>query len=91
MAHLGGGLVSRVGAYQVAAARCGTVIERASADIAPRIGGGITKHPLAKNVAETLVHDLRQLGAEAKVCHGSQDERAFVYLSGCAFQKGDLS
>jgi hypothetical protein len=84
--------VSRVGVYQAAAARCGTTIERASNGIPPRIGGGITKHPLARDVAETLVRDLKALGAEAKVCsHGPQDDQAFVYLSGCSFQKGDLS
>lgn len=87
--------MSRVGAYQAAARRCGTVIERADAGIAPRIGGAITKHPLARATADALVRDLRQLGAEAKICDASGDPsdgaRVFVYLSGCSFQKGDLS
>lgn len=89
--------MSRVGAYQAAAARCGTVIERADAHIAPRIGGAITKHPLDRSVADTLVRDLRQLGAEAKLYDPRRragdpgDDRVFVYLSGCSFQKGDLS
>jgi len=85
--------VSRVGAYQAAAARCGTVIERADTVVAPRIGGGITKHPLARAVADALVRDLRQLGAEAKLydSRDPDDDRVFVYLSGCSFQKGDLS
>ena len=85
--------MSRVGAYQAAAAHCGTVIERASPGIAPRIGGAITKHPLARDVAAALVRDLRQLGAEAKTYDAREpgDDRLFVYLSGCSFQKGDLS
>jgi len=85
--------VSRVGAYQVAAARCGTEIERVEADVVPRIGGGITKHPLARDVADALVRDLRQLGAEAKIYdpRDAIDARVYVYLSGCSFQKGDLS
>lgn len=85
--------MSRVGAYQAAAARCGTTIERADAGVAPRFGGGITKHPLAREVAEALVLDLRALGAEAKI-HApreSDDDRVFVYLSGCSFQKRDLA
>lgn len=84
--------MSRVDAYQAAAARCGTVIERASAGVVPRIGGGITKHPVERKVAATLVSDLRQLGAEARIYpSGPNDSRVFVYLSGCSFQKGDLS
>ena len=85
--------MSRVGAYQAAAARCGTVIERASTGVAPRIGGGITKHPVDRKVAATLISDLRQLGAEARICRDSTDPNScvFVYLSGCSFQKGDLS
>ena len=85
--------MSRVGAYQAAAARCGTVIERADVEIAPRIGGAITKHPLARAVADGLVRDLRQLGAEVKIYESRDpsDDRVFVYLSGCSFQKGDLS
>lgn len=85
--------MSRVGAYQAAAARCGTVIERVEADVAPRIGGGITKHPLARDVADALVCDLRQIGAEAKIYdpRDASDDRVYVYLSGCSFQKGDLS
>jgi hypothetical protein len=84
--------VSRIGAYQAAAARCGTVIVRASTGVPPRIGGGITRHPLAPKAAETLVSDLRQLGAEARICgpDNTPDARVFVYLSGCSFQKGDL-
>lgn len=85
--------MSRISAYQAAAARCGTVIERADAGIAPRIGGAITKHPLDRTVADTLVRDLRQLGAEAKIYETREpgDDRVFVYLAGCSFQKGDLS
>ncbi len=85
--------MSRVGAYQAAAARCGTVIERCEEHIAPRIGGAITKHPLARDVADGLVRDLRQLGAEAKLYdpRDPNDPRVFVYLAGCSFQKGDLS
>lgn len=84
--------MSRVRVYQATADRYGTVIERASKGIPPRIGGGITKHPLAREVAEALACDLRALGAEAKVCpQGGQDDRVFVYLSGCSFQKGDPS
>ena len=86
--------MSRVGAYQAAAARCGAIIERASTGVAPRIGGGITKHPVDRKVAATLVSDLRQLGAEARIFRDSTDptdSRVFVYLSGCSFQKGDLS
>ena len=85
--------MSRVGVYQATAARYGTAIERADETIPPRIGGGITKHPLAVAVAEALAKDLRQLGAEAKVYdpRNKQDDRVFVYLSGCSFQKGDLS
>lgn len=85
--------MSRVGAYQAAAARCGTVIERADTSVAPRIGGAITKHPLARATADALVKDLRQLGAEAKIVRGNPgvvDAHVFVYLSGCSFQKGDL-
>lgn len=84
--------MSRVGAYQVAAARCGTVIERVDVSIPPRIGGAITKHPLAPDVAKTLVRDLRQLGAEAKLYQPdrSEDDRVFVYLTFRSFQKGDL-
>ena len=85
--------MSRVGAYQTAAARCGTVIERASRGVPPRIGGGITKHPLARATADALVKDLRQLGAEVRICdpHDPYNLGVFVYLSGCSFQKGDLS
>jgi hypothetical protein len=85
--------VSRIGSYQAAAARCGTVIEHASAGVPPRIGGGITKHPLDRNVADKLVKDHRQLGAEAKIYESGDptDDRVFVYLAGCSFQKGDLS
>lgn len=85
--------MSRVGAYQAAAARCGTVIERASDGIAPRIGGAVTKHPLDQEVAARLVRDLRQLGAEARAFRSEKpgDDRLFVYLSGCSFQKGDLA
>lgn len=84
--------MSRVGAYQTAAARYGTAIERADVAIPPRIGGAITKHPLAPDVAKTLVRDLRQLGAEAKLYHPdrSEDDRVFVYMAGCSFLKGDL-
>ena len=83
--------MSRVGIYQAIAARHGTVIERADPNIVPRIGGAITKHPLAVDVALTLVRDLRQLGAEAKTynAHEPGDDRLFVYLAGCSFQKGD--
>jgi hypothetical protein len=86
--------VSRVGAYQAAAARYGTVIESASKGLPPRIGGGITKHPLARATADALVKDLRQLGAEAKICDPRDPNniaRVFVYLAGGSFQKGDLS
>lgn len=86
--------MSRVGAYQAAAGRYGTVIERADTSIAPRIGGAITKHPLARATADALVKDLRQLGAEAKIYdprNPGDIARVFVYLSGCSFQKGDLS
>lgn len=85
--------MSRVGAYQAAAARCGTVIERADSAVPPRVGGAITKHPLARTVAEILIKDLRQLGAEAKIydSRDPDDDRVFVYLAGCSFQKGDLS
>ena len=84
--------MSRVGAYQAAAARCGTLIERNHPEEAPRFGGAITKHPLAREVAEVLIKDLRQLGAEAKIYdpRDPNDDRVFVYLSGCSFQKGDL-
>lgn len=84
--------MSHIGAYQAAAARCGTVIERCEPAVAPRIGGGITKHPLAPAVADQLVRDLRQLGAEAKIYDPRElnDDRVFVYLSGCSFVKGDL-
>ena len=84
--------MSRVGVYQAIATRHGTVIVRADAFVTPRIGGAITKHPLAPAVAEALARELRQVGAEAKVwdpCDPS-DDRVFVYLAGCAFQKGDL-
>lgn len=85
--------MSRVGAYQAAAARHGTVIARNCPGETPRIGGGITKHPLARDVAEALARDLRQLGAEAKIHdpHDPSDDRVFVYLSGSSFQKGDLA
>jgi hypothetical protein len=85
--------VSRVGAYQAAAGRHGTVIERADTNGAPRIGGAITRHPLARATADALVKDLRQLGAEAKIHdpRDPSDARVFVYLSGCSFEKGDLS
>jgi len=86
--------VSRVDAYQAAAGRYGTEIERVEPDVAPRLGGGITKHPLARATAEVLVKDLRQLGAEAKIYDPRDPNdigRVFVYLSGCAFQKGDLA
>lgn len=84
--------MSRMGAYQAAAARCGTLIVRASTSVPPRIGGGITRHPLAHKTADILVRDLRQLGAEAKICgpQNTIDGRVFVYLSGCSFVKGDL-
>jgi predicted nucleic acid-binding Zn ribbon protein len=85
--------VNRIDAYQAAAERCGTVIERAEARVAPRLGGGITKHPLARSVADALIRDLKALGAEAKIYDPryARDDRVFVYLSGCSFQKGDLS
>jgi hypothetical protein len=86
--------VNRVSAYQTAAARYGTVIERASRGVPPRIGGGITKHPLARATADALVKDLLQLGAEARICDPRDPNniaRVFVYLSGCSFQQGDLS
>lgn len=84
--------MSRVGVYQATASRYGTVIERASRGVAPRIGGGITKHPLARDVAEALAKDLRALGAEVRIYpRNEQDDRVLVYLSGCSFQKGDLS
>ena len=85
--------MSRIGAYQAAAARCGTLIVRASTGVPPRIGGGITRHPLAHTTADQLVRDLRQLGAEAKICgpEDTSDARVFVYLAGCSFQKGDLA
>ena len=83
--------MSRVGIYQATAARYGTVIERADPNIVPRIGGAITKHSLACDVAQALVHALRNLGAEAKTYNTNEpgDDRLFVYLSGCSFQKGD--
>ncbi len=85
--------MSRVGAYQATAARYGTAIERNDPKEAPRFGGAITKHPLARATAEALVKDLRQLGAEAKIYDSREpgDARVFVYLSGCSFEKGDLS
>ena len=85
--------MSRVGAYQAAASRHGTAIQRNHPDEAPRFGGAITKHPLARSVADALVKDLRQLGAEAKIYdpRDPDDARVFVYLAGCSFQKGDLS
>jgi hypothetical protein len=84
--------VSRIGAYQAAAARCGTIIERADPGVAPRIGGGITKHPLTRDVADQLIRDLRQLGAETKIYDPREPDgaRVFVYLAGCSFVKGDL-
>lgn len=80
--------MSRLSAYQAAAGRYGTVIESAT-----RIGGGITKHPLARATADALVKDLRQLGTEAKIYdpRDPNDARIFVYLSGDSFEKGDLS
>ena len=85
--------MSRIGIYQALAARHGTKIERADEYVAPRIGGAITKHPLTRDVAESLVKDLRQTGAEAKIWdpRDPADDRVFVYLAGCSFQKGDLS
>ena len=46
--------------------------------------------PAARSVIP--VKDLRQLGAEAKIYdpRDASDDRVFVYLSGCSFQKGDL-
>lgn len=85
--------MSRIGAYQAAATRYGTVIERADRLVPPRIGGAITKHPLARATADALVKDLRQLGAEARICDPRDPNniaRVFVYLSGCSFQRGDL-
>ena len=84
--------MSRVGAYQAAAARYGTVIERNHPEEAPRFGGAITKHPLARATAEALIKDLRQLGAEAKIYdpRDQNDDRVFVYLAGCSFVRGDL-
>jgi len=89
--------VSRIGAYQAAAARYSTTIERADASLPPRVGGAITKHPLAPAIANALVRDLRQLGAEAKTYDPRSgayakepgDDRLFVYLAGCSFQKTD--
>lgn len=83
--------MSRVGAYQAVAARCGTVFQLASTGVAPRIGGAITKHPLDRKVAAQAVSDLRQLGAEVRTCSAEPgDDRLFVYLSGCSFVRGDL-
>lgn len=85
--------MSRLGSYQTAAARCGTVIERADPQCPPLFGGGVTKHPLARTVAAGLIRELNQLGAEAKV-RESRDpddpDRVFVYLAGCSFHKTDL-
>lgn len=82
--------MSKVGIYQTTAARYGTVIEPCSPGFAPTIGGGITKHPIARDAAVALTRDLRQLGAEARVTDDDNaGERAFVYLSGCSFMKGD--
>ncbi len=84
--------MSRIDAYQTAAARYGTLIERASRGVPPRIGGGITKHPLARAIAEALANDLRALGAEVRIYpRNAQDDRGLLYLSGCSFQKGDLA
>jgi hypothetical protein len=81
--------MSRIGAYQAAAARYGTTIERAKSSIAPRIGGACTKDPLAPEVAAALMRDLRRLGAEAEAID-AKDGQLFVYLFGKSFQKDDL-
>jgi len=81
--------VSRVDAYQAAAARYGTTIVRAKSSMPPRVGGACTKDPLASKAAEALANDLRQLGAEATVGKMLEDARRFVLLAGNSFEKGD--
>lgn len=86
--------MSRLGLYQEIAKRHGTVLEAASPGMRPQLGGGITKRPLADAVAASLVKELRNVGAEARLVSLNIDAfalntDAFVYLSGCSFVKED--
>ena len=76
---------SSLPAYQAIAKRYGTAIVAASEGFAPKIGGGITKHPFALGTASDLRDELRAAGAEAKLTAPGDDGRVFVYLSGCSF------
>lgn len=82
----------RVALYQSAAELAGTKFERADPAIRSNIAGGITKHPLAHAVAETLATRCRAAGGEAKLLpedRSKPDGFAFVYLSGCSFDHKD--
>ena len=80
--------LTRLELYQIAAKLCGTIFEAASPPFKPMIGGAVTKHPLAFDVAEHLAKECRDAGGEARL---SDDKagHAFVYLSGCSFDRGD--
>lgn len=84
--------MSRVGAYQAAATRCGTTIVRADPNLRPLHGGAVTKHPLTNDAANTLVKELRQLGADAKIADSGDDyaSSVYVYLACSSFQRSDL-
>lgn len=81
-------LVRRIDQYQSAAKHCGTMFVRADPEIRSNIAGAITKHPVARQVAESLAKKCRDAGGEAKLVDEDRDQpegRAFVYLSGCSF------
>lgn len=77
--------MSRAALYQAAAAKAGTRIVRCSKGIAPSIGGAITYHPLARSTAEQLAIAVRAAGGEARLA--GDGDRAYVYLSGCSFDR----
>ena len=83
--------MSRIAAYQGAAARCGTTLLRATAGIPARRGGAITKHPLDRSVAIQLIVALAQLGAKVRAFASQEpgDDRQFVFLFGSSFESAE--
>jgi hypothetical protein len=85
----GNNVKKRIEAYKAIAARCGTKLEAASPGYPLVIGGCRSETLLAIDVANSMIAELNTAGAEAKLLGDGDDGRAYVYLAGCSFDRGD--
>ena len=83
--------MSRLHDYQTAAQRHGTVLIAINKRHPVNIVGAMTKHELEWNVANSLVDELRKLGATARATNvrGSGFARAVVFVGSVSFERGD--